>query len=75
MRTRLSLVLCHFYTYFSLLLNWISVAFLGICLIIFTSEIISFVINGFGELCPICFIHSVRCSIVLVVFGNLEILF
>ena len=71
-KTILSLLLSHFYTYFCLLFNWISVVFLGICFIIFTSEMISFVLNGFGELCSICFVYSVRCSILLVVFGNLE---
>ena len=69
------MVICDLYTSFCLLLNWISLAFLGICLIIFTSYMISFVLNGFGELCPICFVDSVRCSILLVDFGNLEILF
>ena len=73
--TRLSLVLCNCYTSFCILFDWISVAFLGICFIIFTFEMISFVLNGFGELCPIYFVDSVRCCIILVVIGNLERLF
>ena len=83
-KTRLSLVLCNFYTSFCLLFDWISVAFLRFscnrlnwikCFIIFTSEIICFILNSFPHLCAISLFNSVRCSIRLVVCGHLERLF
>ena len=80
LKTRFCLVICDFYTSFCLLLfDWISVAFLRIscnqlnwikCFIIVTSEMISFILNCFPDI-----FYSVRCSILLVVFGNLERLF
>ena len=43
--------------------------------IFFTSEMTSFVVNRFGDLCPISLIDCLRCSIILVIFGHLERLF
>ena len=39
------------------------------------SEMISFILKCFGHFCPIRFVDSVRCSVLLVVSGNLERLF